>query len=592
MLKFNLKNKYFNTFKIKDQSDKKKILINLFLYYGLRIFVLSYGIIRIFLINIYLGVSNFGLLNIMMLVAPISLFMIIGFQNKCNFVLYKYALTDDYKSLNKIINEQIKELRFFCFLSLFVLAGLMSITYFFVNSPGLTHLAACLLVLANSIGILSVGIVLPYVQWYLNALNLNYVYDIWEIIFSTIFNIVSFILIILFGLRVFHFANSNYEQGSTYIVLIITFLLTVRFMLANVILNLQKRKYMPWFKREKVGKVQLFTKNNLSYIAFELLAQLSMGLIPLSFFILSIFVHLATMLSGIYYSYMTFVLVISMLGWVITAIKPYMAKYVINNTPRKVYDFNKLLSGIFIFLGILLLINFVIVSPYIMIFSKSYFCFWFAFIIGLNNLVSTVKIVEEAFIYLDGRPEKYWKLTFYEIIVGIAGLIIGLLIVFYVPSFSKDVFNLIYVIITSELIMRFFKYILNLIYLNKFVYHVKFTKFIHDYWLIYLFWIAAFLFIICFLSVNQYIASLQAKYTKDVIYSIFANGSIDFIINDNIHLINFGNLFLALILINLGFITSLVVYIKWFNPKIWGFIKDISISTKNKWEQKILWRKF
>ncbi|MBQ3621216.1 hypothetical protein II941_00060 [bacterium] len=85
-------------------------------------------------------------------------------------------------------------------------------------------------------------------------------------------------------------------------------------MLANVILNLQKKKYMPWFKREKVGKVQLFTKNNLSYIAFELLAQLSMGLIPLSFFILSIFVHLATMLSGIYYSYMTFVLVISMLG--------------------------------------------------------------------------------------------------------------------------------------------------------------------------------------------------------------------------------------------------------------------------------------
>ena len=51
-------------------------------------------------------------------------------------------------------------------------------------------------------------------------------------------------------------------------------------------------------------------------------------------------------------------------------------------------------------------------------------------------------------------------------------------------------------------------------------------------------------------------------------YSIFANGSINFIINDNINLINYGNLFLALILINLGFIISLVVYIKWFNPKI------------------------
>ncbi|MBO6072379.1 hypothetical protein J6P59_01795 [bacterium] len=136
----------------------------MFLYYGLRIFVLSYGMIRIFLINIYLGVSNFGLLNIMMLIAPMSLFLISAFQAKSNYILYKYSLVDDYKSLNIIINEQIKQMRVSTYISLFFLGGLMVLSYFLVNSPGLSHLTACLLIFVNSIGILSLGIVLPYVQ--------------------------------------------------------------------------------------------------------------------------------------------------------------------------------------------------------------------------------------------------------------------------------------------------------------------------------------------------------------------------------------------------------------------------------------------
>lgn len=592
MWKIKIKNKQFGDFKIKNQSDKTKVLINLFLYYGLRIFVLSYGMIRIFLINIYLGVSNFGLLNIMMLIAPMSLFLISAFQAKSNYILYKYSLVDDYKSLNIIINEQIKQMRVSTYISLFFLGGLMVLSYFLVNSPGLSHLTACLLIFVNSIGILSLGIVLPYVQWYLNSLNLNYIYDSWEIIFSTIFNIISFILIILFGLHTIVFRNTTYEQGSTYIILIVTFLLTLRLILANIVLNFQKKKYMPWFKKIKVGKIVYFSKNNRGYIFQQFLGSFATLFIPITFFILTTFVRLTTMLSGIYYSYTTFVLIITLLGWCIAAIKPYLAKRMINSNAGDIYQLNKLLSALFIFIGSLLLIDFIIISPYIMIFSKSYFSFWFAFLIGMLSLLLIIKSVDEAFIYLDGRPEKYWKLTIYEIIIGLIAIIISLIVVFMVHAYAKNALNLLYAIMFSELIMRFSKYIINIIYLNKVVYHVSFVKFIRDYWSIYLYWVIVVLFIICFLSINQYLISLQAKYTNNNVLAIFDNGSIDLIINDNIHLINYGDVFLALILINFGFITSLVVYIKWFNPKVWNLIKDVSKSSKIRFEQKILWRKF
>ena len=100
-------------------SDQKKILINFFLYYGLRIFVIVYAIIRLYLINVYLGVANLGLLNIMMLIAPISLFLITSCQAKSNFILYKYSLKHDYATLNKLINVQIKEMRFYSLISVF-----------------------------------------------------------------------------------------------------------------------------------------------------------------------------------------------------------------------------------------------------------------------------------------------------------------------------------------------------------------------------------------------------------------------------------------------------------------------------------------
>ncbi|MBO6072378.1 hypothetical protein J6P59_01790 [bacterium] len=50
-----------------------------------------------------------------------------------------------------------------------------------------------------------------------------------------------------------------------------------------------------------------------------------------------------------------------------------------------------------------------------------------------------------------------------------------------VHAYAKNALNLLYAIMFSELIMRFSKYIINIIYLNKVVYHVSFVKFIRDY---------------------------------------------------------------------------------------------------------------
>lgn len=558
----------FLTFPNSKASDQKKILVNFFLYYGLRIFVIIYAIIRLCLINVYLGVANLGLLNIMMLIAPISLFLISSCQAKSNFILYKYTLKHDYQSLNRLINNQIKEMRLYSFLSLFLLGIIMTISYFFVNSPGISHFTACLLVLGNSVGTLSFGLVLPYVAWYLNSLYLNYITDFWEISFATLLNIIVFIIIPLFGIHIIIFPHATYEQGSTYIVLIIAFLLSIRFLFVNIILNLAKKKYMPWFKKEKKVKIVLFSKNNLGYVSSEFLSILAISITPLVFFILSTFIHLSTSISGIYYSYVNFVLIIGLISWAINAIKPYLAKFIINNSKIDIYKLNRIISFVFIYLTIILLVNFIMIAPYIMIFVKSYFNFWIAFLIGMCTVMTSIKGVEEAFIYLDGRPEKYWKLTLYEIIVGAISLIISIFVVFYVPSFKENIINLLYALIFSELCMRISKYIFNIIYLNRFVYNCSFKKFFHDYWLIYLFIFLALLTIILVIAVSPYISNLTNTFTINYHLPLYSYEAIDNLFNDNIHLINYGNIFLSLILVNCGFIASIIVFIKIFNPTL------------------------
>lgn len=558
----------FPTMPNKKTSDQRKILINFFLYYGMRIFVIVYAIIRLYLINVYLGVANLGLLNIMMLITPISLFLISSCQAKSNFILYKYSLKHDYVSLNKLINIQIKEMRFYAFISIFILGIVMTISYFFVNSPGISHFTACLLVFANSAGTLSFGLVLPYVAWYLNSLYLNYITDFWEICFATVLNIVVFIIISLFGIHVLIFPHASYEQGATYITLIISFLLSIRFLFVNIILSFAKKKYMPWFKKERNVKISLFSKNNLGYISSEFLSALAISFVPIVFFILSTFIHLSTSISGIYYSYVNFVLIIGLISWAINAVKPYLAKFIINNSRINIYKLNRVFSFIFIYITMILLTNFIIIAPYIMVFVKSYFNFWLAFLIGMCTVITSIKGVEEAFIYLDGRPEKYWKLTFYEIIVGTVSLIISFFVIFYVPSFKENIINLLYALVFCEMIMRIAKYIFNIIYLNKSVYHCKFKRYIRDYWSIYLFIFLVLLCIILVLLLAPYINNLLNTFTINYHLPLYSYESINHLFNDNIHLINYGDAFLSLILVNCGFIASILIFAKIFNPTL------------------------
>ena len=578
--------------KLLSKTDGKKIIINIILYYGLRVFILSYGIIRIFLINIYLGISNFGLLNVMMLISPLCLFCISGCQDKSNFILYKYSLINDFKSLNRLINEQIKEMRFYSFLSLFLVFFLMIISYFFVNSPGLNHITACLLILGNSVGMLSFGIILPYVQWYLNSLHFNYVYDIWEIFFATLLNVTSFILIIIFGKHEFVFPNTNYEEGATYIVLIVTFLLSIRLGLANIILNFFKKKYMSWFKREKIKHFNFFDKNTISYIAQSFLSAVAVTIVPISFFILTTVIHLGTALSGIYYSYVTFVVIINLLGWGITAIKPYLAKFIIKNSREKMFHLNKLITYAFFYIGLILLINFVIISPYLMVFMKSYFSFWLAFLIGICYLFFVVKLVDEAFIYLDGRPEKYWRLTLYEICVGIIFIVISISLVFCIPSLSHNVISLIFAIGISEASMRISKYFFNIVYLNKYIYHKNIIEYFHHYWTIYMITLITICVIVLVISLSPYIKEVENSFRNNQLINVWSFENITSLFKDDLYAINYQNVFISIIFVNI-----FIIFLWWSN------IKFINNRTNNEYKQfikeikkeiiyNIKWRKY
>ena len=163
---------------------------------------------------------------------------------------------------------------------------------------------------------------------------------------------------------------------------------------------------------------------------------------------------------------------------------------------------------------------------------------------------------------------KILEITLYEIIVGAISLIISIFVVFYVPSFKENIINLLYALIFSELCMRISKYIFNIIYLNRFVYYCSFKKFFHDYWLIYLFIFLALLTIILVIAVSPYISNLTNTFTINYHLPLYSYEAIGNLFNDNIHLINYGNIFLSLILVNCGFIASIIVFIKIFNPTL------------------------
>ncbi|MBO6073092.1 hypothetical protein J6P59_05770 [bacterium] len=155
-----------------------------------------------------------------------------------------------------------------------------------------------------------------------------------------------------------------------------------------------------------------------------------------------------------------------------------------------------------------------------MIFIHSYFSFVIAFLIGLVGLITCLKSVDESFIYIDGRPQKYLKLTLIELGVYLVCIIISLSIIFLDKNFSDNILNILYALIICELVGRSSKYVLNIIYLVKEVYKISFKKYFKTFALLYGLFLG--LLIICSFSIgiNNFIVNIPIKYVATSLLSI------------------------------------------------------------------------
>lgn len=561
-------------------NDKKKVLINTSLFMLMQFLIVLYALIRVFLINIYLGVTNFGLLNLMISIAPISTILISGVQVKSMYVLYQYSLKKNYLKINEIINNQINEIRKYSYVSIAIVIIFMVFSFFLFKSPQLSGWIIILFILSATIQLLSYGIIVPYVEWYLNSVYKNYIYDAISICFSTILNALIFTIILLFGFKVIIFNNVNSAIGSIYITLIISFLLTAKVYLTNILLFFNRKKYMPWFKRDKNIKNNDFKKITFWYFLHEILAFVAVLMIPIVLYILSIFVNLSTSIAGIYYSYLTFAKLITIIGLLLSSLRPYLAKIFFNK--NNLFQLNQLIYKIGFFLILFLSLNLIIISPYIMIFSNSYFSFTISFLMIINVLLFSLKSIDENFIFIHGKPEKYSFLTLYEIIIGLLALIIGFSIIFFIPMFSHNILNILYCLIICEIILRISKYILNVFYLNKYVYKISLRIYLQEYYKIYLFFIVYMIVISLFLVYSSLPITQDNIFTNNVFLSYFSLESIEILYNNKIDLISWPNLILFLFFINVFYIISVGIFLKFYDKNVIMLVKNILKKKVNK----------
>lgn len=579
-------NRFSNQLKsyIKKPHDNG-VFLNTLLFALMQIFIISYSIIRFVLMDIYVGVTNYGLLSLIITVAPIAVVFISASQAKSLYVLYKFTLAKDYINLNKMINEQINEMKKNSFISLFSVIGLMIFSYFLVKSPELTNLISLLLVFAATIELLSMGIIVPYVQWYLNSIYKNYIFDFFSLIFSTIFNLISFLIIGLYGAHIFTF-NAIHSKGDVYITLIVSFLISIRNLSTNLVLLFLRKKWMPWFKRIKSQKNNFLDKNYLSYLGHDFLAWIAGLLIPIVLYIFSTFIPLATSIAGIYYSYMTFAKFIIFTSMILGSLKPYLAAFFQQDNQNKLFELNYIIYKCGFFLMLFFSFNLIIIIPYIMIFTKSYFSFILAFLMIINIFISGLKSIDENFIYLHGKPEKYIYLTLIEIIVGIISMIIGFSIIFTIQFFLNNIMNILYCLIICEIILRFTKYNINIYYLNKFVYKISFKKYIKEYYKLYIIFCLFIITVSLVLSLSIISKDQSAIFTNNITLKVYSKENINLLFIDDINLINWKDLFCFWFILNLFFLSIIFIYLYFFDKnylqEIMRIISKYKIILKNK----------
>lgn len=554
---------------------------NISIYLILKISLVIFTIIRIFLFNIYLGIENFGLLNIMITISPFALFLIQAIQNKSMYIFFKPSSINNYDLINKLINEQIKNIRFFTIFSIFLVILLMIFAYFFVNSPGISRWTASMLILANSLGLLSFSIIPPIVLWYLNSIYKTYIFDLFFIISSTLLNVIVFAIVPLYGIHLFNFNDVSFQTGSVYIVLIVSCILGCSYLIANLCLYIIKKYFMPWYKKEKTKLVKIDNRT-FGYIKQELLSLFTSYTITICFFIFTIFIPLSSSIAGIYYTYFTFGYMIQIVIWITSAIIPYIAKYFIYNTKKEIYELNNNIKLFSFFLCSLLFLNYFMISPYISIFTHGYFSFLMSLLVGINSFILCIKSIDENFIFLEGRPEKYFRLTLYELFIGFLSLLIGCLVIFIDKFFYTNVLNILYCVVICEIIERTSKYIFNIFYLTKNIYCINIKKYLVKK--IFLYFIFILLIISCSLSIKftTFMTTQESIFNSKFVLNYFENTNINVLFLDNYHLIKWEDLSIIVFFVNLFYILFIIVYLKFFKEDEIIFLKRIFCKILNK----------
>lgn len=492
----------------KKLSDAKSITANSLITLFLKVLVITYGFIRVFLINKYLGVSSYGVLNIMMTITPLALIFITGSNDHSIFRILKNK-DKDKKELRRIINEQIIEMRKSAVISFFLVILLMLCGAFIFKSTNLQNWMTVLFILSNSIETMILAFVVPYTQWYLNAKYKNYIYESINIILSTLLNTCGFILISLFGIGIIHFNNVEYSISALYILLCVNFLLGSRVFLSILMLNYLKKKYIPWFKQEK-AKNKLFKRNNqlFNYTLHLFLAILATNIIPIILFIISSFVIVASTLSGIYFSYLTFFAVFLILQTVMISMVPFLE----NRLNQNINEINNLIFTINFFIIIFLIVFYIGTVPFFSLIINNYINFWLIMLMLISFSILTLKTIDENVIYLNGQPQKYLWLTFLEIMIAVISNVIGFLIIFHIHILINNCLNIIFCLVISDLVARVVKYISNIYYLSRIVYKCNINFLLKTKYIYYFIYIITFIFITIFITSN-FAYSLERKYT-------------------------------------------------------------------------------
>ena len=526
----------------------------------LKVFVLSYGIIRTFLINKYLGVSSFGILNIMMTFTPLALIFISASNDYSIFRVLKNKNSNK-NILNRIINEQIIEIRKSGIISLFFVGLLMVMASFVFKSNYLTNWMTILFIASNSIDILMFAFVVPYTQWYLNANYKNYIYEFLNILLSTLANLASFILISLFGIGIIYFNNTNHETGALYILLCVNFLLGFRVGLSTLILNLMKRKYLPWFKKEKI-KNNFFKKNQLySYILRSIVVSIAASIIPIILFVISSFIPNISTLSGIYFSYWIFFSVFGIIQSVTASLVPFLE----NKLNTNIKEINHLIFSINFLIIIFLAIFYVGVVPFFSLIINNYLSFYLILILLFSFSILALNTIDENLIYLDGRPEKYLWLTFFEIIITLISDTIGFLIIFHVQTLIQNSLNILFCLTISDLLARLFKHFANIYYLSKIVYRCKTFLLFKNKLIYYFIYIITFVFIVIFMT-SKFANNIEAKYTLPLPGIFSKNLELKQYINDDLKNINWSGVILITLFVDITYL-ALICYLVYIFDK-------------------------